>query len=150
MKCSGLHCPGCGHHGGKPGAGAGAVLALVILAVIAAHRRTIGHAASVAVDILEVAAEITAGLAVAAGITAAVLVTRRRAARRSAVNAARERAEIPPSVRVLGLPRRALAELPAPGPSGASALAAHHAEQAARPVVVPAPAQVANPPDHAH
>jgi len=150
MKCSGLHCPGCGHRGGKPGAGAGAVLALVILAVIAAHRRMIGHAASVAVHILEVAAEVAAGLAVAAGIAAAVLVIRRRAARRSAVSAARERAEIPPSVRVLGLPRRALAQLPAPGPSGASALAVHHAVQDASPVVVPAPAQVANPPDQAH
>jgi MYXO-CTERM domain-containing protein len=150
MKCSGLHCPGCGHHGGKRGAGAGAVLALVVLAVIAAHRRTIGHAASQAMRVLEVAAEVTAGLAVAAGITAAVLVTRRRAARRSAVSAARGRAEIPPSVRILGLPRRALAELPAPGPSGPYALAAHHAEQDASPVVVPAPAQVANPPDQAH
>jgi MYXO-CTERM domain-containing protein len=150
MKCSGLHCPGCGHHGGKPGAGAGAVLALVVLAVIAAHRRTIGHAASVAVHVLEVAAEVAAGLAVAAGITAAVLIIRRRAVRRSAMGAARERAEIPPSVRVLGLPRRAPAELPAAGPAGASALAAHHAEQDASPVAVPAPAQVADPPDQAH
>src|SRR5262249_21470559 len=106
------------------------------------------HAAAAAA--LGVAGGAAARLARAAGIAAAVLVIRRRAARRSAVSAARERAEIPPSVRVLGLPRRALAQLPAPGPSGASALAVHHAVQNASPVVVPAPAQVANPPDQAH
>jgi hypothetical protein len=118
MKCSGLHCPGCGHHGGNAGIGAGAVIVLIVVAVIAANRRAIGHAASVAVHVLEVAAEVAAGLAVAIGVTAFVLVIRHRAARRATAGAGRERAQIPASVRVLGTPRRAPAELPAPEPSG--------------------------------
>jgi len=118
MKCSGLHCPGCGHHGGNAGIGAGAVIVLIVLAVIAANRCAIGHAASVALHVLAVAAEVAAGLAVAIGVTASVLVIRHRAVRRATASAVRERAEIPASVRVPGLPRRAPAELPAPEPSG--------------------------------
>ncbi len=110
MKCSGLHCQGCGHRGGNAGVGAGAVLALIVLATTAANRRAIGHAASAAVHVLEVAAAIA--------VTATVLVIRRRAARRAAASAAAERAEIPASVRVLAPPRRTPAELPAPAPSG--------------------------------
>ena len=119
MKCSGLHCPGCGYHGGNAATGAGAVIVLIVLAVVAANRRAIGHAASVAVHILAVAAVVAAGLAVATGVTASVLVLRRRAARwRAAANTVRERAEIPASVRALGPPGRAPAALPAPPPSG--------------------------------
>jgi hypothetical protein len=150
MKCSGLHCPGCGHRGGNAGAGASAVIVLIVLAVVAANRRAIGHAASVAVHVLVIAAEVGTGLAAAAGATAAVLVIRRRAACLSAVSAAREPAEIPAPVRVLGPPRRTPAELPAPEPSGASPLAVHHAGLDASPVIVPAPAWAANPADQAH
>ena len=114
MKCSGLHCPDCGHRGGNAGIGAGAVIVLIVMAVIAANRRAIGYAASVAMHILAVAAEVAAGLAVAIGVTASVLVIRRRAV----ASAARERAEIPASVGVLGPPRPAPAELPAPEPPG--------------------------------
>jgi len=106
MKCSGLHCPGCGHHGGNAGIGAGAVIVLIVLAVIADDRRAIGHAASVALHVLEVAAEVAAGLAVAIGVTASVLVIRHRAARRATMRAVREGGGIPASVRVLGTPRR--------------------------------------------
>ncbi|HUK72155.1 MAG TPA: hypothetical protein VLW50_25860 [Streptosporangiaceae bacterium] len=91
---------------------------LIVLAVIAANRRAIGHAASIAVHVLEVAAEVAAGLAVAIGVTASVLVIHHRAARRAAAAAGRERVEIPASVRVLGPPGRTPAELPAPEPSG--------------------------------
>jgi MYXO-CTERM domain-containing protein len=119
MKCSGLHCQGCGHRGGNAGIGAGGVLALIVLAAIVAKRRAIGHAASVAVHVLEVAAEIAAGLAAAVAVTAAVLVIRRRAARRAAATiAAPEYAQIPASVRVLAPSRKVPAELPAPEPSG--------------------------------
>ena len=115
MKCSGLHCPRCRHSDGG-GAGTGAVIALIVLAVIAASRRAIGHAVGVALHILEVAAAAAAALAVAAGVIAAVLVIRRAAARRATVRAARERTETPASVTVLGPGRPAAAELPAPPP----------------------------------
>jgi hypothetical protein len=119
VKCSGLHCQGCGHRSGNAGIGAAAVIALIVLAAIAANRRAIGHAASAAVHVLEIAAEIAAGLAVAVAVTAAVLAIRRRAARRAATAlAATDRAQIPASVHVLGPPRRIPAELPAPEPSG--------------------------------
>jgi len=118
MKCSGLHCPGCGHHSGNTGIGAGAVIALIVLAVIVANRRAIGHAASVTVHVLEVAAEVATGLAIAIGVTASVLVIRHRAARRAAASTVRVRAEIPASVRVLGPLERTPAELPPPEPSG--------------------------------
>jgi hypothetical protein len=97
MKCSGLHCSGCGHRGGNAGVGAGAVIALIVLAVVAANRRAIGHAASVAVHVLEIAAEIAAGLAAAVAVTAAVLVIRRRAMRRAvaALSAVQTYREIP-------------------------------------------------------
>jgi len=121
MKCSGLHCPGCGHRGGNTGIGAGAVTVLIVVAVIVANRCAIGHAASVTLHVLEIAAEVAAGLAVTTGITASVLVIRRWAARRrataTAATAAPQRAEIPASVRVLSTPRRTPAELPAPEPS---------------------------------
>ena len=84
MKCSGLHCPGCGHRGGNAGNGVGAVTVLIVVALIVANRRAIGHAASVTLHELEIAAEVAAGLAVTTGVTASVLVIRRWAARRRA------------------------------------------------------------------
>ncbi len=134
MKCSGLHCPGCGHHGANAGIGAGAAIAVIVLAVIVANRRAIGHAASVALHILEIAAEVAAGLAVATAATAAVLAIRRRVAQRATASAIAERAEIPASVRVLAPRGRAHAQLPASQPSGHSRwpyvdLAAWQAEQ---------------------
>ena len=94
------------------------MIVLIVLAVIAANRRAIGHAAGVAVHILEVAAGVATGLAVAIGVIASVLVIRHRATRRATASPVGERAEIPASVRVLGTPRRAPAELPPPEPSG--------------------------------
>ena len=118
MKCSGLHCQGCGHRGGNTRIGAGAVIALIVLVATGAKRRAIGHAASVAVHVLEVGAEIAAGLAAAVAVTAAMLALRRRAACRIAASAAPERAQIPASARVLGPPRQAPAALPGPESSG--------------------------------
>ena len=121
MKCSGLHCPGCGHHGGNAGIGAAGLIALIFLAAIAANRRAIGHAADVAARVVEVAAAIAAGLAVTIAVTAFVFAIGRRHARRAAANAVTQvgqRAAIPASVRALAPPGRTFAGLPAPVPSG--------------------------------
>jgi hypothetical protein len=104
MKCSGLHCQGCGRRGGNAGAGAGAVIALIVLAAIAANRRAIGHAASTA---LHVAIVTTITLAIAAiPVLAAIVATRRCRARGRAAAArpaAHQSREIP-LARVQALP----------------------------------------------
>ncbi len=126
MKCGGLHCPGCGHHGGNSGIGAAALIALILLAVTAANRRAIGHAAGAALHVLEVAAAIAAGLAAVIAVTAAVVAIRRRAPRRATANtvsARPGRAEIPVAVRVLAPATRAPAALPAPATFEPSELA---------------------------
>src|SRR6266516_3612843 len=87
MKCSGLHCPGCGHRGGDSAIGAAALTALILLTVTAANRPAIGHAAGAALHVLEAAAAIGAGLAAAIAVTAAVVAIRRRAPRRATANA---------------------------------------------------------------
>jgi hypothetical protein len=107
MRCRGLHCDGCSHHGGAGlGAGFGALLLLGGVLVYAGHRHAIDHAADVAahvaLTVLTVAA-ISIGALAAAGV--GVVVTR-------AVVAAREhrRAIAPPRVTVL--PARSQAQAP--------------------------------------
>lgn len=73
-NCSGLHCPGCG--GGGPAIGG--VAGLVVLVLIAASARTIGHAVADIARVLVLIAAAGAGIAMAAGAVTAVLVIRSR------------------------------------------------------------------------
>lgn len=70
MDCGGMHCPGCGHGGGK-GVTALVIIVLIAAGIGAAHR-AIGQAATdvghVIVIMLEVIAAV-GGLAVASAIT---------------------------------------------------------------------------------
>jgi hypothetical protein len=106
MRCRGLHCDGCSHHGAGLGTGFGALLLLGGVLVYAAHRHAIDHtadvAAHVALTVLTVAA-ISIGALAAAGV--GVVVTRVAVAAR-----AHRRAIAPPRVTVL--PARSQAGTP--------------------------------------
>jgi len=99
-RCKGLHCEGCRHGGPGAGAGIGALVLLIGVLLLAAHRRAIGHAASTAVH---VAVDMLIGAAITVAVTAitaaGVLVAHRRADRR--VAARRQAMLKPPRVWVL-------------------------------------------------
>ena len=75
MNCNGLHCPGCG--GGK-GPATGAVIALVVLAVIAANAKAIGRTLAEVGHVLVLVAIAGASVTVAAGAVILGLVIRQR------------------------------------------------------------------------
>jgi hypothetical protein len=91
-RCSGLHCGGCGQHGGGGGA---RVIALVVAAVVAAAVLRAVWAALVGV--LEIAAYVVLSLAAAAVTAGAVYAAVRI---RAAVLARRDR-RISPQVRAV-------------------------------------------------
>lgn len=93
--CKGLHCEGCSHHHGAAGAGLGVGALVVLIGVLElnAHRHAVTHAASdaahVVVTVLAVAAVVLAAAVLTVG---SAWVLRRRA--RSL--AARQHAELSP------------------------------------------------------
>lgn len=107
-NCSGLHCPGCGDSGG-----AGIIAGLVVLAVIVASARAIGRAISEVVTILAITVASIAGIALTGGTVAAVVMLRRRSARR-ALATRNVPAELPRLTARIVVPRSARRpELPA-------------------------------------
>lgn len=106
MNCSGLHCPGCGHSS-RSRLSVGAVVLVLAVAVIAAKRRAIEHGAAEVARVLVLVTIAALSLAVAAGVTAAVIWYRRRTARAPAT-----RAELPVVIRRIGPPARAAIEAP--------------------------------------
>lgn len=84
MKCSGLHCPGCGN-GGK----GVAVLMVVVVIVAARSGRAVGAVVSDVIEVLWIAALTTAGLLVTVLVGAGlIMLCRRRIARRRAAGLA--------------------------------------------------------------
>lgn len=99
-NCSGLHCPGCGS-GGGPVIGAGAIVGLVVLAVVMANAHAIERTA---LEILQVAEITAASVAALAAVAASVAITVkiRRARSRRALARVNVPREIPPlTARVL-------------------------------------------------
>jgi hypothetical protein len=121
MNCRGIHCSGCGDHGGR---GAGALAVLVVLAVIVGAAKRAAHTIGAIVHVVFVA---TVSLILAAVVAiVAVLVIRHRAAIGRMLRVQRrpaKRAEIPASIRVLSAAERAA--LPAPEPDRAEVRARH-------------------------
>lgn len=106
MNCNGIHCPGCGH-GPRSGLSIGAVVVLVVLAVIVAKARAIEHGAAEVGRVLVLAAITALSVAVAAGAVAVAVRVRRRTVRPAAT-----RAQLPVVIRELG--PRTLAAIEAP------------------------------------
>jgi hypothetical protein len=116
MKCDGLHCPGCKSRSGPPAA---IIAGLVILALIAAKARAIGHAASTALHIAIVAVIALAFAAIPA-IVAIVAIRRHRARRRAvAALAAVQTCREIPQAHIRALPQ---ATAPPAHPAGCDCL----------------------------
>jgi len=92
-RCRGLHCDGCRHGGAGAAAGIGALVLLVGVLELAAHRRTVAHAASDAVRVAVLALAVAAVTLAAAALAAGGVWAARQRARRLA---ARQRAAVAP------------------------------------------------------
>jgi hypothetical protein len=75
MNCRGLHCEGCGSGGGPA---LGGVITLIVLAVLAANAKAIGHAAGEAVRVLVLVTIAGGSIALAAGAVIIALAIRSR------------------------------------------------------------------------
>jgi hypothetical protein len=89
MRCSGIHCAGCGDHstggsGSRGGISAGAVLALILIVVYAVNRHAIDHGADVAINALVIIVITAAGLGAAGLATVAAVAGLRARSRRLA------------------------------------------------------------------
>ena len=97
-RCRGLHCDGCGHHGGaKWGAGFGGLVLLAAVLVYAAHRRVIDHTAAAIGNIILITLAVAGGLVMGVGAGLAALRVRRVIVARQATR----RMLAPPHVVVL-------------------------------------------------